>query len=296
MVKVCVGLPLSPGIYARVSSVANWIDQTTCLFSDDRPAQLQCTAIAFQITYDEYYGETSWYLLNEDYEPIIYSKAGTSSGLVHQQVQVPPGKYTLLVMDSMGDGICCDYGLGFIVVRTGQEMHVLEGDFAYESKLEFVVHPNNNNNATSNGAATAQDKVSSKTSRSSSSSTTPVATHDTFPRKTNMKRPPKSNNSKEKKDLSKWNQQHVGADIQHTVVANTQKKTAQRSEAEQQEVTKQRVVHDYNYNSPGRADRSAATPTPLRTSYDTAGTSRTYWWRLLYYASSTISLVVGLLL
>ncbi|MEH6535917.1 MAG: T9SS type A sorting domain-containing protein [Psychroserpens sp.] len=85
----------------------------TCL--ETNPPPPVCVAISIEITTDNFGGETSWNLTDENGGLIASGDAGTLSNATTITVYdecVLPGCYSFNISDSFGDGICCGFGLG----------------------------------------------------------------------------------------------------------------------------------------------------------------------------------------
>ncbi len=92
----------------------------------------------------DYYGsETTWELLNENFNQVAVGGpyADNQEGAVkNKDLCLPEGCYTLYIDDAYGDGICCDYGNGFLkVISGGQVIGESDGYFGYYDVIEFCV-------------------------------------------------------------------------------------------------------------------------------------------------------------
>ncbi len=63
---------------------------------------------------DNYGGETSWEILNEDEEVVAVNPPYQDNSLLTVTKFLPAGDYQFVMMDAFGDGICCGFGEGFI--------------------------------------------------------------------------------------------------------------------------------------------------------------------------------------
>lgn len=72
---------------------------------------------------DQYAAESSWEILSDT----VVVAAGVSG---ESTINLPPGPYTFVAYDSFGDGICCEYGEGYIVLSNtcGLNVEVLDFD------------------------------------------------------------------------------------------------------------------------------------------------------------------------
>lgn len=83
------------------------------------------------------------------------------SALSSTELCVPPGRYTLAVLDLAGDGLCCSHGNGFVALRANGKVVGRASAFEREALLSFRA---------------ASDGVEPK-----SAEVQVVVTHDTFP-------------------------------------------------------------------------------------------------------------------
>ena len=83
-----------------------------------KQADAQCasneTEIIISITTDDYPGETSWQLVDQNGSGFMNASALTQSYTTYTwSVCVPTSNcYSFTIFDSWGDGICCFYGNG----------------------------------------------------------------------------------------------------------------------------------------------------------------------------------------
>ena len=61
---------------------------------------------------------------------------------VDEPICLDDGCYTLTVLDSWGDGICCDYGYGSFDLLTegGYPFYQADGYFGYSSSVSFCIY------------------------------------------------------------------------------------------------------------------------------------------------------------
>ena len=83
-----------------------------------------------QVQTDQYAGETSWEILNEDSEVVAVSPPYQNNTLQNHMVFLPSGDYEFVMMDAFGDGICCDFGEGWFGLKNdcGLELYVYDFD------------------------------------------------------------------------------------------------------------------------------------------------------------------------
>lgn len=115
-----------PGVYSRVTGAIDWIDDQICLHATKSPPpyclQKSLQPITFEINYDLYPSETSWKLKNStNDETFLIVPRGTGViGSVSSTYYLPPGSYTFEMDDTVGDGICCQYGTGnYTIIGSG---------------------------------------------------------------------------------------------------------------------------------------------------------------------------------
>jgi len=94
--------------------------------------------IDIAITFDSYAAETSWKLVNTCTDDVVeYGGDYVDSDPVEVSVCVPPAKYSFIIEDSHGDGMCCKYGDGsYKVSYDGYEVAV-GGEFNSTENVSF---------------------------------------------------------------------------------------------------------------------------------------------------------------
>jgi len=100
--------------------------------------------LTVEITLDDYGSETSWYLVDENYNIISQGgpyRDGINGRVKRKNVTLDDGCYTLVVEDYYGDGICCDYGDGSarIVDANGSVVVESDGRFGLYDELNFCI-------------------------------------------------------------------------------------------------------------------------------------------------------------
>jgi hypothetical protein len=75
--------------------------------------------VYIEFQYDRFPEETSWGITNSAGELVVSYPSGTGEGLLTGTLPFPPDTYTLTVRDSVGDGFCCIYGRGYVLVSVG---------------------------------------------------------------------------------------------------------------------------------------------------------------------------------
>jgi len=99
--------------------------------------------ITFKLTLDDYGSETSWELLNDNFQVIDSGgpyQNGNSGQVITKNFALADGCYTLYVDDSYGDGICCFYGDGsFELTANGNRIGYSNGQFGYYDYIDFCI-------------------------------------------------------------------------------------------------------------------------------------------------------------
>ena len=100
-----------------------------------------------RLTLDDYGSETTWYILDEDFNEIHEGgpyQDGRAGQVITREFELTSGCYELELQDSYGDGICCDYGDGFaeILDANGRQLVSLDGRFGRFDYVGFCVDGN----------------------------------------------------------------------------------------------------------------------------------------------------------
>lgn len=102
--------------------------------------------VTLQLQFDRYPAETSWYILGADGS--IRASGGPYAGYpafsyLEEVICLPPGCFTLVVMDAYSDGMCCDNGDGWynLLDEAGNSL-ASGGSFGSMSYSVFCVDPN----------------------------------------------------------------------------------------------------------------------------------------------------------
>ena len=95
-----------------------------------------------QVQTDQYAGETSWEILNEDSEVVAVSPPYQNNTLQNHMVFLPSGDYEFVMMDAFGDGICCSFGDGWYRISNtcGLDTAVYDFDTALDT-VPFTLTP-----------------------------------------------------------------------------------------------------------------------------------------------------------
>lgn len=96
-------------------------------------------AFDFQLTFDNYPNETSWEVRNEDFTVVASGGPYVNQGFtLNVDLCLPEGCYQLVVFDSYGDGLCCDYGMGsYQLADEGGNVLVSGSEFGYFHAFAF---------------------------------------------------------------------------------------------------------------------------------------------------------------
>lgn len=100
--------------------------------------------LGLKLTLDNCGSETSFELKKADGTVVKAGNPfqnGTNGQVVNEAFNLPNGSYELVVNDSYGDGICCDYGDDTfdLVDTSGNVIQAFDGNFGIEKKVSFVV-------------------------------------------------------------------------------------------------------------------------------------------------------------
>lgn len=141
------------GVYARVSAVTEWIEEQICVLSDNPPEGCPPKEengndsigsgngrIKISVKYDNYANEFGFSLVHDEsgqrlfFHPFSYSEARNKASKTWTWDNLPAGDYSVDVGDQGGDGFCCSYGNGELIVTDNknnqQKWKVTEfGDF-----------------------------------------------------------------------------------------------------------------------------------------------------------------------
>ena len=98
------------------------------------------TIVNFELKTDDYPGETTWEVTNSEgavlYSGGPYSQAGTVFTEIWEFNE--SDCYTYTIFDAYGDGICCDYGLGYYKLMDENNIVFAEGgEFGSEDSRPF---------------------------------------------------------------------------------------------------------------------------------------------------------------
>ena len=132
--KVCFELTRNSQNNASIQ-----ILQGSCALVDD------CNDATLTINLDNYPEETSWTLQNSNNVNVAggnhYDVPGTGS-TVTEILCLPDGCYTLIMEDSQGDGLCCNFGQGSYQLTDGSGTVLASGaEFGFTETVNFCIQP-----------------------------------------------------------------------------------------------------------------------------------------------------------
>lgn len=110
---------------------------------NDPPPSCTEQQLFVRVKLDTYTPETSWQLKNE--QGAIIAQGGsypkTRAGeTVVDTLCLPQGCYSFKIMDSYGDGICCDYGDGMYLLIDGEQQVIADGgEFPFTEEMDFCL-------------------------------------------------------------------------------------------------------------------------------------------------------------
>ncbi len=115
---------------------------TILLFAAANILNAQGSWVDVQIQTDQYAGESSWEILNEDDQVVAVSPPLQDNTLQNMMVLLPAGDYEFVMMDAFGDGICCGFGEGWYRLSNscGLDTAVYDFDTALDT-IAFTLNP-----------------------------------------------------------------------------------------------------------------------------------------------------------
>ena len=91
---------------------------------------------------DNYAGETSWEILNEEEEVVAVSPPYQDNSLLTVTKLLPAGDYQFVMMDAFGDGICCQFGDGFYRLHNACGLDTANYEFnTAVDTVDFTLNP-----------------------------------------------------------------------------------------------------------------------------------------------------------
>jgi len=93
-----------------------------------------------ELTTDNYAGETTWNIKNDDGDEKYNGNGYTNANTLHTiDMCLAPDEYTFYITDAYGDGICCSFGNGGYVIKVANTEVVNGGDFGSSTTEDFTV-------------------------------------------------------------------------------------------------------------------------------------------------------------
>ena len=131
------------------------------------------TSIEVTIKFDGNAEETGWSITAEDGTVIFDRKPGHYTGKDSltgtETILLAPGNYTFTLLDSYGDGFCCNKGVGFYSIYSNGDLLLFrEGRFDYLYTETFSIGDISTDESLSQGGSVAMAKSSSPMLRGSS--------------------------------------------------------------------------------------------------------------------------------
>ena len=112
---------------------------------DGDPTGCDGYEITFSLTFDDYPEETKWVVKDVDTGEKFASGNNYDESYIGETIEegicLPDGCYKLVVRDSYGDGICCNYGEGTfsILDEDGEEFYYSDGNFGSRERVNFCI-------------------------------------------------------------------------------------------------------------------------------------------------------------
>ena len=115
---------------------------TILLFAAASIVNAQGSWVDVQIQTDQYAGESSWEILNEDDQVVAVSPPLQDNTLQNMMVLLPAGDYEFVIMDAFGDGICCGFGEGWYRLSNSCGLDTAVYDFDTDlDTIAFTLNP-----------------------------------------------------------------------------------------------------------------------------------------------------------
>lgn len=163
------GHPTLPSLNVRLSHVHKWIDEAVCEMSTNPPEDFNCSflpntdvppvdmqdtvQLLIQLKMDEHPKERGWILQSIDANgrevthagrPILSFQDQEPLSTADEVIRVPNNReYTFILLDSYGDGYCCDSNRGSLTISTSDQSTVYvpktSDDFSFTKAYAFVV-------------------------------------------------------------------------------------------------------------------------------------------------------------
>ena len=100
------------------------------------------TSVNINLFTDNYANENSWILLDENNNEIDSEDSLINNFLYTNNYCLEDACYKLIINDTEGDGICCNYGNGYLTIN--KELNNIElssiTTFTYSDTIEFCIN------------------------------------------------------------------------------------------------------------------------------------------------------------
>lgn len=97
---------------------------------------------------DDYAGDVSWKVVDDQGNVVARGNnyEDFDDTIIHTSMCLSPGCYQLIMMDSYGDGICCDYGRGWYELRDSEGRVLMQSDgyYGYRETQSFCLDLDHN--------------------------------------------------------------------------------------------------------------------------------------------------------
>lgn len=103
--------------------------------------EIVCNDLELLINFDDYPGETSWEITEQDTGNVVATGGNYSGSSITENINLPDGCYTYTIFDAFSDGICCAYGNGSYSLTCSILTHASGGEFGASESTDFCVNP-----------------------------------------------------------------------------------------------------------------------------------------------------------
>ncbi|MES9852325.1 MAG: endonuclease [Candidatus Thiodiazotropha sp. L084R] len=97
------------------------------------------TQVTMTLNTDSYGSETSWQLTDSQSQTFYSANTLESNTTYTETFCLPDNSYTFTIVDSYGDGICCQYGQGSYSIESGGNILVIGGDFISSEVSNLII-------------------------------------------------------------------------------------------------------------------------------------------------------------
>ncbi|KAL3769356.1 hypothetical protein ACHAWO_001553 [Cyclotella atomus] len=195
--------PNYPAIMTRTADHEQWIRTIVCKESTDPPSDYGCgggmtlnsasstarQTVTLKLKLDKMAIETGFVIVTSPQPSVVAQRVPgyykiRENEIVEEQMDLPSNQcYKLILLDSFGDGFCCDLGGGSGALYlgtdtgyyTGRELVEVKGSFEYDSSGEFCLDASSNVVGTDEGKSAVVNSAGGSSSSSSSGSSSSVS-------------------------------------------------------------------------------------------------------------------------